>query len=158
MDDDILRNTLLTTFDYSYRHDDWVNPLVEALDGVDVEQALWKPRPELKCIWEIVLHMAVWTENMVQRIQGPRDARPSEGAWPGLPANPDAGAWSEATYRLWRALDTLRGAIQTAPFSLLQERPWPEGTVLDDLVCRFIHNAYHIGQITKLRECMPTGQ
>jgi hypothetical protein len=24
---------------------------------------------------------------------------------------------------------------------------------LADLLCRFIHNGYHIGQITKMREC-----
>ena len=43
----------------------------------------------------------------------------------------------------------LRALLETTPISKLEEAPYGLG----DLFCRFIHNAYHIGQITKLREC-----
>jgi hypothetical protein len=154
MDDDIIRNSVRTVFEYSYLHDDWVYPLSEALDGVTFDQALWKPAPSSKCIWEIVLHMANWTENIVDRMHGDRQARPAEGPWPSMPDNRDADAWASARARLWKSLDTLRDEIGSTPMSTLLDRPWPDGTVLDDLMCRFVHNAYHIGQITKLRECM----
>jgi len=155
MDDETLRRDLLTGFEYSYLHDDWVNPLADALDGVTVREALWKPAPSSKCIWEIVLHMAVWTENIIERMRGPRTARPAEGPWPPLAAVVDETAWADAQARLWRALDALKAEIKSVPFAVLLEEPWEDGSVLADLLCRFTHNAYHIGQITKIRECMP---
>ena len=155
MDDDIVRNTIRTVFDYSYLHDDWVTPLSEALDGLTVDQALWKPTAGVKCIWEIVLHMAYWNENIVERMHGDRRARPAEGPWPSMPSPADADAWASTQARLWKSLDTLCDEIGSVSMSTLLDRPWPDGSVLDDLMCRFTHNAYHIGQLTKLRECMP---
>ena len=164
MDDQTLRRDLLTAFEYSYLHDDWVNPLSETLDGVTVAEALWKPgtspqpsppgRGQSKCIWEIVLHMANWTENIVERMRGDRKARPADGPWPAVPAVVDEGAWADAQSRLWRSLDVLRAEMQTVSMAVLMEEPWEDGSVLADLFCRFTHNAYHIGQITKMRECM----
>lgn len=124
-------------------------PLADALAGVTAPEALWKPGPEGKGIWEIVLHMAVWTENIVQRMESGDPVRPMEGAWPPLPAVPDEAAWETDRRRLGDALSLLRARIEGNPPDALMDGPYG----LADLLCRLIHNAYHIGQITKLREC-----
>ncbi len=159
MNEQAVRSDLLIAFEYSYLHDDWVYPLADALSGVTAAEAAWRPGPNLKGIWDIVLHMAVLTENIVERMRSGEDAHPAEGAWPtvptaplvravGPPAVPDEAAWEAAQRRLWDALAALRAYIETNSLDALAGSPYGLG----DLLCRFIHNAYHIGQITKMRE------
>jgi hypothetical protein len=144
------RKELAVAFEYAYRHDDWVTPIDEALDRVTPEQALWRTTPASKSIWEIVLHVAAWNENIVQRIESGAPVRPSEGAWPTLPSVTDEAAWAAAQARLRDSLDSIRQILETTPMSAIRESPFG----VADLLCRFVHIGYHIGQITKLRECM----
>lgn len=151
-----VRRGVLLAFEYSYLHDDWVCPLADALAGVTAEEAAWTIGHDLRSIWEIVLHMTAWTENIVQRgaqrLRGENPGRPSEGAWPPLPATPDEVAWEDAKRRLWDAMNAMRGYITTTPIAAMLDQGAVGYSQLDDLLCRFTHNAYHIGQITKLRE------
>ena len=148
MDEHTIKSDILTAYEYSYIHDDWVYPLTDALAGVTAAEAAWRPGPELKGIWDIVLHMAVWTENIIERMQTREAARPAEGAWPLPPPVPDEGAWQRDQKRLWSALAALHRYIKAHPLDELAAGPYGLG----DLLCRFIHNGYHIGQITKMRE------
>src|SRR5947209_4214158 len=148
MDEQAVQRDVLIAFESSYKHDDWVYPLADALAGVTAAEAAWRPGPDLKGIWNIVLHMAVWTENIVERMRSGEPARPAEGAWPPPPFVMDEAAWELAQRRLWDALAALRAYIEANPLEALARGPYGLG----DLFCRFIHNAYHIGQITKLRE------
>lgn len=148
MDEQTMRREVLVAYEYSYEHDDWLHPLSEALAGVTAAEALWRPGPSLKGIWDIVLHMAVWTENIVERMRSGQRARPAEGAWPPPPDVADEAAWQAAQRRLWDALAALRVYMEGNSLDALAAGPYG----LADLFCRFIHNAYHIGQITKLRE------
>lgn len=160
VDGQAVRRDVLLAFEYAHNEDDWVFPLADALAGVTAPGALWKPDPNesgQRCIWQIVLHMTVWTENIVermgQRMRNEPLGHPQEGAWPALPDTLDEVAWEASKQRLWKSLTALQAHIQsTAPAAMLDH-----GAVgysqLADLLCRLIHNAYHIGQITKMREC-----
>ncbi len=152
MDEATLRRDLLTAWEYTYLHEDWVNPLDEALAGVTPKQALWPPSPEGKGIWEIVLHLAVWNENIVERIETGQNTHPKEGAWPPIPETPDDVAWESAKRRLNEAIDSVRVMLETVPWEKVEKSPYG----LPDLLCRFIHNGYHLGQITKIREVLET--
>ena len=152
MDEQAVQRDVLIAFDYSYKHDDWVYPLADALAGVTAAEAAWRPGPAVKGIWDIVLHMAVWTENIVERMRSGENSRPAEGHWPPPPAVPDEAAWEEAQRRLWDALAALHAYLETNTLDALAGSPYG----LADLLCRFIHNAYHIGQITKMRELRAT--
>lgn len=159
VDGHAVRRDVLLAFEYSHNEDDWVFPLAEALDGVTVEDAVWTPDPadpEARSIWQIVLHMAVWTENIVermaQRTRGEQPGRPSEGPWPPLPDTLDEAAWSDAQRRLSDALAAFRAHIAETPPAALLDQGNVGYSQLADLLCRFAHNAYHIGQITKLRD------
>src|SRR5437667_119053 len=91
MDEQAVRKDVLIAFEYSYKHDDWVYPLADALAGVTAAEAAWRPGTDLRGIWDIVLHMAIWTENIVERMRSGEDAHPAEGAWPSPPAIRDEG-------------------------------------------------------------------
>lgn len=149
MTDEDIRRDLLIAFEYSYHHEDWVNPLADALEGLSAKEALRDCGQETKCIWEIVLHLTVWNENIVERIRSGTPAKPGEGPWPALPEVTGEPAWESAKSRLWHSLNSIRTTLETAPFERLSGPPYG----LPDLMCRFTHTAYHLGQITKLREC-----
>lgn len=143
------RELLQIEFEYSFLHDDWVFPLTDALDGITADQAAWRPGTDLMGIWDIVLHIAVWNENIIERIQTGERAHPKEGAWPPLPDVLSEETWDAAKARLWKSVDDLKHLIQTVSFEKIRSSPYGFG----DLTCRFIHMAYHCGQIEKLREC-----
>jgi uncharacterized damage-inducible protein DinB len=149
MTDEALRHHILVAFEYCYLHDGWVNPLAEALEGVTAEEALWRPGPEGKGIWDIVNHLAAWNENIVERVKtDEKSARPKEGAWPSPPGSPDEEAWEQAKVRLNKSLTSMQELIETEPMDNLVNRAYG----IEDLFCRFNHIAYHLGQITKMRE------
>jgi hypothetical protein len=142
---DEIHRQIRIAYEYCYVHDEWVNPLAEALDGVKAEEAAWRP-PDGKGIWDIVLHLAVWNENILERMETGEKSSPAEGHWP-LPEEPDELAWEAAKERLSRSLEGLRLYLETHS---LDEMTGAYG--LADLFCRFHHIAYHLGQITKVRE------
>ena len=150
MNDEQFKKAIATAFEYSYLHDDWVTPLDEVLAGLTIEAALWRtPAPHSKCIWEIVLHTAVWNENIVDRVNGGPE-RPVEGAWPPLPSEKDPPAWSEAKERLRNALKSVQEMIENTDLEKIEKSRYG----VADLLCRLVHNGYHLGQIAKMRECM----
>jgi DinB superfamily len=157
VDGQAVRRDVLIALEYSYNEDDWVYPLADALAGVTAQEAAWKPGPDVRSIWEIVLHMTVWTDNIVQRreqrMRGEPPGGPPEGSWPPPPAIPDETAWEGTMQRLWEALAGLRAHIEATPLAVQLDCEQVGYSQFADLLCRFIHNAYHIGQITKLREC-----
>jgi hypothetical protein len=163
-----LRRDLLLAFEYAHHEDDWVYPLADALAGVTLQDALWTPHrndPKQRCIWQIVLHISAWTENIVERMgQRTRNepmGSPPDGHWPPLPAVRDDGAWQAAKQRLGNSLGALRAHIETTPPAALLDPGTVGYSQLADLLCRLVHNAYHIGQIVKLRDVQaaqrPTG-
>jgi hypothetical protein len=154
---DALRRDVLIGFEYSYLHDSWVNPLSEALADVTAQEAVWRPAPDAKCIGEIVLHMSVWNENGVWLLHGNLPRKPPEGDWPLLPMPLEEAGWEGIQTRLWNSLAAIRAALEQISIPALLTHPeGAYGSPLAEILCRFAHNAYHIGQITKMRECLPT--
>ena len=154
-----LRRDIFVAIEYSHDQEDWVTPLTEALDGVSPDDAAWKPviqSDQVKSIWEIVLHMAVWTENVIVRMHGDRRAHPVEGAWPAMPDNRTEEAWAQSKSRLFDAVESLRNEVKAASMADLMVKTDDYGSLLDEILCRTIHNGYHIGQITKLKQWRET--
>ena len=147
MEDQDIKKEILVGFDYSYLHSDWVTPLSDALAGVDAKQAVLRRNTDSKSIWEIILHMAVWNENIIERIQSGEPERPVEGAWLSFPSDPNDTAWEASKVRLWKSLGDVRRMIEDVSLATINASPYELG----DLLCRFSHNAYHIGQITVLK-------
>ncbi len=150
LDDQELRELIRINFEYSYLHDDWVFPLEDALEGLTAEQAAWRPpSEEAMGIWDIVLHLATWNRNIIERIETGENAHPTGGAWPARPEELGEREWDGAKAELWDSIAALKGLIESGAMEKIKESPYG----FADLLCRFTHMAYHSGQIVKIREC-----
>jgi hypothetical protein len=148
VDDVLLSRHLRTALEYTHVHDDWVSPAREELGGMSAADALWRPIGVEKCVWEIVLHTAVWNENIVARVRTGEKSHPSEGSWPPLPDEPTDEAWTAARERLYASLAALDELLATSSVEQIEASAYG----LEDLLCRFTHIGYHLGQIQKLNE------
>lgn len=149
MNEQELRELLLIGLDYSTVHDDWVEPVEAALEGVTPEQAQWAP-VDGKGIWDIVLHLALWNENIIERVTTGEKAYPADREpWPPVPEPATEEAWQAAKDRLRKSIADVRALIEVTPMEQMIGNAYGLG----DILCRFIHCGYHLGQIVKIREC-----
>lgn len=148
MTEDEIKGEIALAFEYAYRHDDWVEPLESLLAGVSAADALRRPRE--KGVWDIALHLALWNENIVERVRTGRKIHPDEG-WPAPSTVPEDAAWEAAKARLRDSYAAVQCLIETSSLDELRG-----GYGLADLLCHLTHSGYHLGQIVKLRETMPS--
>ena len=123
--------------------------VLEALDGITAEQALWKPSPSQNSIWQIVEHMIGSKEWQIEMIQGKNPASPK---W--IEPSGDEAAWQATIARLKQAHERLKTALQAEPQPDLMEIPVPEwGRTLLELVLSSgpAHEAHHDGQIDYIK-------
>ena len=138
----------------------WHGPAIkEALDGVTALQAAARPIAGAHSIWEIVLHMTAWAEEVGRRLS--ENARPLNGEadWP--PHTESTGkAWEDARSRLTTAHQSLRHAIREFPPTRLQEpvtgtdNNGPPDSFYVMLHGLAQHDAYHTGQIAILKRSL----
>jgi len=134
--------------------------VVGALRGVSAPQALWRPAPGRKSIWELALHIAYWHHVITQRLRGgEREPFPRSPAnWPAQPARADEAAWKRDRALVRRAHEQVAATIRTMPTSTLGHRPagnrkW---TVGETILGAAQHEAYHTGQIQLLKRLWAT--
>jgi uncharacterized damage-inducible protein DinB len=151
MTKDTLRPALATLFDLVHTSDDWITPLLKSVDDVTPAQAFWSPSSDGASIAEITAHVIGWLEDLLHDLTG-RPASPAGIDWPSI---------AERTPAAWEAL---RGRLQTLAIALrshlrsLSEERLLEATSEEDVPrwqrigSIFVHNAYHAGQIVKLRQ------
>ncbi len=138
----------------------WHGPAIkETLDGVTALDAAARPVSGAHSIWEIVLHMTAWADEVGRRLS--ENARPLNGEadWPCF-VESTGRAWEDARSRLAAAHQRLRQAIREFPQSRLQEPVTgtedngpPESfyVMLHGLAQ---HDAYHTGQIAILKRAL----
>lgn len=137
--------------------DPWHGPaLRKILEGVDHAQAAARPLEGAHSIWELVLHITAWKNEVRHRLSGARASDPREGDWPPI-GEPSAGAWRDACEKLEVAHRLLLSAVRQFPE---QNLPVPtndhrgEGiaaTHYELLMGILQHDCYHAGQIAVLK-------
>ena len=142
---------LLATLTTMHRNivdqESWITPLREILTGLDAEEAAWKPGPDERSAWEIVLHIIAWTDWVVYFLQG-EDTDVTD--WPLVGTE----SWEETRKRLEASLTALSSGIAALTLEALFASPTPSVTPTTRLLgitSILVHNAYHAGQLTKLR-------
>ena len=146
-----------------WRRSCWSDPwhgssLGALLRDVDAATAAAHPIEGGHSIWEVVLHLTGWTDEVTRRLAGHAPAMPQAGDWP-APAEPGAVRWRETLDALAEAQGRLERAIVGFPADRLaelvgHERDAPLGTGVsyEGLIQGSLqHNAYHGGQIALLR-------
>ncbi len=123
--------------------------VMEALDGVTAQQALWKPSASQNSIWQIVDHLMASKEWLIEMIQGGEPASPK---W--IEPSGDEAAWQQAIGRLQDGHQRLKNALAAQPESDWLEIPAPDlGQTLLELTLSAgpAHEAHHGGQIDYLK-------
>jgi uncharacterized damage-inducible protein DinB len=135
------------------------SPLLAILEGVTAHDASARPIPGGHSIWELVLHITGWKNEVRRRLSGAPAADPEEGDWP-EPGEPSEARWREARERLQRAHDALLAAIRALPEEQLytatnDPRCPPSGAGVSYYVLLHgivQHDVYHAGQVAILKK------
>ena len=136
---------------------------VRLLDGVSAVDAARRPVGAAHSIWELVLHMTAWTDEVRRRLAGGEPGTPEAGDWPAVGEVSDV-AWARTKERLAAAhAALLADAERLSPHDL--ERPVGDGrdpalgtgvTRAGMLVGLAQHDAYHTGQLALIRRLVET--
>jgi len=153
---------ILAELERDHTGDTWHgSPVTQILRGVTAAQAAARPIPRGHSIWELVLHMTSWKNEVRRRIEGAPAGEPQEGDWPSV-GDPTDARWAEARAGLDRAHAALAAAVRAlseskvfAPTNDPRVRETGAGvshyTLLHGLVQ---HDAYHAGQIAILKKAL----
>lgn len=142
--------------------DPWYgDAIVRVLHGITHEEAAAHPVPGAHSIWELVLHLGSWIDEVARRLETGVAREPEAGDWPAVPA-PTAAHWRAAQAALARAQTALREQLRVLPDERLDEvvgdaRNRALGTGVTCLVMLhglLQHTTYHLGQIALLRKAL----
>ena len=142
--------------------DAWHGPAVgELVQGVSALDAAAHPVAGAHSIWELVLHLSAWRQEVARRLVTGTLAPPAAGDWPRPPAAGDV-AWASALAGLETATTEVLAALSTFPAGRLPERA---GDARDPALGSGVtwnamlhglaqHDAYHGGQIALLKKAL----
>jgi uncharacterized damage-inducible protein DinB len=151
-----VRDLVLDHLTYTFEKEAWQPPLSGAIDGLTAEQAAWKPSPERHSIWQIVRHVILWKQGVLDALQGKvPDYRVMEKAdWEEVSG--DDAAWLADAQTLRRLSQRVKRRARTAGGAAMSRKaPTYQGVPDQALAIRLTrmatHDAYHAGQIQYLR-------
>ncbi|HKR08004.1 MAG TPA: DinB family protein [Gemmatimonadaceae bacterium] len=155
-DFDALRDDLRQVYDGDPWHD---GPITALLKGVNAKAAARRTIPKCHTIWELVLHMTVWTREVASRVRG-SDAKNPPKDWPKQPAKATDSAWRAAQDELRTAHEDLVRAVDALkPADLVRmvgDQRIPSlssgKTVGSHIRGLLQHDTYHQGQIALLKK------
>ncbi|HYT67330.1 MAG TPA: DinB family protein [Vicinamibacterales bacterium] len=151
---------LVDQFTRAHDGDPWHgSSLKEILKGVDHTLAARKPANGAHSIWELVVHITAWRNEVARRAMDQPAAEPAEGDYPDV-GEPTAARWQAAL----DALDAAHGKLVTVvrgmtddkllePTNDSRDRPLGTGVSYYELLHGIVqHDAYHAGQIAILKK------
>ncbi|MGH7581266.1 MAG: DinB family protein [Gemmatimonadales bacterium] len=135
--------------------------LAENHHGINAEQAASRPVPDAHSVWELVLHLTAWTNEVTRRLNGGEPGAPVEGDWPAV-GRVSEEAWSRARAALDQAHAELAAAVERFPEDRWSDRvggerdaPLGTGVSYAAMVAGLLqHDAYHGGQVGLLRKAL----
>lgn len=145
------KEILLHTWDFS-ETEGWYPPLFQALDGVDLETATWRPQgAAANTIWETVAHLSFFKDRLLHRFDGKDwdEALTNDSTFVVMgTSEADWQADKNRIYLLHRALRDRIAAFDEPDLDRIFHDA-PAGAQVLDLV---VHDAYHTGQIIFVRK------
>jgi uncharacterized damage-inducible protein DinB len=137
------------------------SPVKAILEGITHEQAARRPPNGAHAIWEIVLHMTGWRNEVARRASGEPAGEPAAGDWPVI-GEPTAGRWQAALAALDESHRNLISVVQRlSDERMLQPTNDPRNPALGTGVSYYEllhgivqHDAYHAGQIAMIRKIL----
>ena len=153
---------LIDQFRRAHDGDPWHGSPVRAiLDGVTHTQAAARPIPGAHSIWELVLHMTGWRNEVARRATGKPAAEPKGGDYPKV-GEPSEARWHEALDAFdasHRHLIEIAGTLDDEKMHQAtndpRNRPLGTGVTYYEMLHGIVqHDAYHAGQIALLKKVL----
>jgi len=148
------KEALLQGWDAAYGKEDWYPPLADALSGLSVEQATWRPAGErVNTIWETVMHLIFYKERYLKRLTGEENGYPegltNDGTF-AIPEPTDEN-WTDSLTKLKAIHFGIRDRLANMEEDRLNEKI-PQTEIGAWALSLSLHDAYHAGQIILLRK------
>jgi uncharacterized damage-inducible protein DinB len=136
----------------------WHGPSVlELLEDVDAATAAAKPIADAHSIWELVMHIAVWDQVAMVRLEGKKCQPTGTDNFPLVSKVTESG-WRRAVAEAKRTHEKLVKTVAALPDSRLQERvPGKRYDFYHMLHGIAQHELYHAGQIAILKKASLSG-
>lgn len=153
---------LIDQFKRAHDGDPWHgSPVREILKGVTHEQAARRPPNGAHSIWELVLHMTGWRNEVARRATGEPAAEPAAGDYPDI-GEPTAARWIAALAALDASHLNLANVVRgmsdgqlLKPTNDPRSRPLGTGVSYYELLHGIVqHDASHAGQIAILKKVL----
>lgn len=129
-----------------------------ALEGLPPELAGVRPEGLPHSVWELVEHLRIALEDLVEYSRGPEHDPPPwpDGFWPDSEAPPDRRAWEESVGAYRGHLEAMRRMVADPERDPLEPFPWSdEGhTLAREAALAADHAAYHLGQVVQVRRLL----
>jgi uncharacterized damage-inducible protein DinB len=141
----------------SLRGEAWHGPAVhELIAHMSADEALQRPIPTAHNIWELVLHMASWSNIALRRINGGQVEPYAGEDWP-IIGEMSHDQWDTARVAVQEAYERLSEVVLgMTDEQLLAKAPQSDRTIAGMLSGVAQHAAYHGGQIALLKKLVST--
>jgi uncharacterized damage-inducible protein DinB len=156
---------LIDQFTRAHDGDTWHgSPIKDILKGVTAEQASRRLPNGAHSIWELVLHVTGWRNEVARRATGERSGEPAAGDWP-APGDPTPERWTAALAALDDSYEQLVKVVRgmsdehlLTPTNDPRNRPLGTGVSYYELLHGIVqHDAYHAGQIAIVKKALGFG-
>ena len=131
------------------------------LDGITAADAAARPVAGVQNIWETVLHLIAWSEQVAQRVRGDVANDPARGDWPRMPEPANEDAWRRTLVELGAARQSVLDALEQSheeDLHLLVKQATTAGQAqhsrAQTLAGLLEHDVYHFGQIALLKKAL----
>ncbi|MDR7518072.1 MAG: DinB family protein [Armatimonadota bacterium] len=151
-----VKELLLDHLTCTFETETWQPPLSMAVDGLTARQAAWKPSPERHSIWQIVRHVILWKQGVLDAWD---DRVPDEGSleradWQEVSG--DDAAWQADVRMLHEVTRTFKERVHGLDDAGLGRmmptyRGYPDQPIAIRIARMATHDIYHAGQIRYLR-------
>jgi uncharacterized damage-inducible protein DinB len=153
---------LIDQFDRAHDGDPWHgSPIKQILKGVAAEEAARRPPNGAHSIWELVLHVTGWRNEVARRATGEPAGEPAAGDWPPI-GDPTAEGWAAALAALddshAQLVNVVRGMSDEHLLKATNDprnRPLGTGVSYYQLLHGIVqHDAYHAGQMAIVKKIL----
>ena len=139
-----LRSVLLDQYKTTYNVQDWFVPVMNAVQGLTPEQAIWSPCDSCHSIAQEVTHIIFWDKEQLAKFRGEKpDPYPGDNSKTFV--NMDKTQWAAIVAQLNQVLGDIQKAFETADEAKLK-------TMYNAISHINTHHAYHTGQILFIRK------
>ncbi|WNB93372.1 DinB family protein [Bacillus sp. NEB1478] len=145
---ELLNKELENVFD----QEDWYPPLKDALEGLTVDEANWKPEGiAANSIWETASHLHYYKERLLNRLEGKTTTTNVQNNDETFVSGNDEKSWKEFHSKMEQVHRQLQKVVgELTENDLSHER---NGTATAKMISSIIlHDAYHTGQIIQIRK------